>query len=350
MLRTLSEGQVTGMISGQATDFRNVPTHISVEVSHVGDPSRQTAATEVVGRQATRRILDGVHIDSNLGDRVSTSAAEWTGMSSMIRRIKARDPWEVRLTASTHAIALILAGARRDGETAINGSEISHHRHPEGKLVFVPCGATFTSWVKPASDYHVAWLHLDPTAPFIDPQLQFGDMDFPTALYQDVPTIARTVRTISDTVEKAGSALRIYAESLGAVLAVELMMWRDGGANTDLLKVAVRRGGLASWQERRVKDYIQEHYARNITLNELAELVRLSPFHFCRAFKTSFGLPPHRYLLQIRVERSKALLANRALSIDAIAYATGFTSSSQFSTVFRKSTGRTAGEYRRSLV
>ena len=70
------------------------------------------------------------------------------------------------------------------------------------------------------------------------------------------------------------------------------------------------RGGLAGWQQRIVTSYIEEHLAEPISLATLAQLARLSTYYFCRAFKQSFGVPPHRYHTNRRIEHAKALLAN----------------------------------------
>lgn len=67
--------------------------------------------------------------------------------------------------------------------------------------------------------------------------------------------------------------------------------------------------GLASWQQKRVAAYIEERVADDIPLATLAELARLSPYHFCRSFKHSFGMPPRRYHASRRIERTKQLLA-----------------------------------------
>ena len=109
------------------------------------------------------------------------------------------------------------------------------------------------------------------------------------------------------------------------------------------------KGGLASWQQKLTCAYIEEHLAANITLADLAGLARLSPFHFCRVFKESVGISPHRYHMQQRVERAKALLAERVLSVGGVALATGFGGPSQFTTAFRKLTGQTPTSYRASF-
>jgi len=69
-------------------------------------------------------------------------------------------------------------------------------------------------------------------------------------------------------------------------LAHELVR-QNGGAI-----VALARGGLTGLQQKRVSDFIEEHLARDVKLSELAALVDLSPYHFARAFKQSFGIPP----------------------------------------------------------
>jgi AraC family transcriptional regulator len=138
---------------------------------------------------------------------------------------------------------------------------------------------------------------------------------------------------------------RQYAEALGIVLMNELVRLNGDAA----LRGPVSRGGLACWQQKRVAAYIEEHVADNIPLATLAELARLSPYHFCRSFKRSFGMPPHRYHANCRIERAKQLLTNRELSVTRIALDVGFSETSTFSAAFHKLTGQAPSRYRRNL-
>ncbi len=138
---------------------------------------------------------------------------------------------------------------------------------------------------------------------------------------------------------------RMYADALGGLLAHELL--RLDGATAPSRRL--HRGGLAGWQQRRVVDFMEAHLAEDISLNTLADLVRLSPYHFLRSFKGSFVEPPYRYWTGRRIERARVLLANPRASITEIALGVGFSTTSAFSAAFRRMTGQTPTDYRRSL-
>jgi AraC family transcriptional regulator len=107
------------------------------------------------------------------------------------------------------------------------------------------------------------------------------------------------------------------------------------------------RGGLPMWQQKRVVEYIEEHLAEEISLATLAQLVDLSLYHFARAFRQSFGVPPHRYHVARRIDRAKSLLQRPALSVTQIGIEIGFRETSSFTRAFRKFAGATPTEYRR---
>ena len=108
-----------------------------------------------------------------------------------------------------------------------------------------------------------------------------------------------------------------------------------------------KRGGLAGWQLRRVKQAM-ETAVTTFSLEELAAMVDISPTHFCTAFRQSTGLPPLRWQMHRRTERAKALLADPHLSLSYIAIACGYGSSSHFATSFKRATGVRPSEYRRA--
>jgi AraC family transcriptional regulator len=110
------------------------------------------------------------------------------------------------------------------------------------------------------------------------------------------------------------------------------------------------RGGLAPWQVRRCTDYLNDHACENVGLEELAALVGLSPFHFARAFKHSTGVPPHRYQLNLRIERAKTLLELTEKPVTEIAFDVGYESSQALARLFRREVGLSPSDYRRARM
>ncbi len=103
------------------------------------------------------------------------------------------------------------------------------------------------------------------------------------------------------------------------------------------------KGGLAPHLRRRLVDDIEQHLDQPLALGELAQLAALSEYHFARMFSTSFGLPPHRCVLQCRLRRARELLLYSALPLGEIALACGFASASHLSNRFRQAFGAAPG-------
>ncbi|NKC34331.1 AraC family transcriptional regulator [Falsiroseomonas selenitidurans] len=139
---------------------------------------------------------------------------------------------------------------------------------------------------------------------------------------------------------EADAASRLYAE--GATIAIMGALLRAAG---QVPKPA--RGGLAPWQLKRVQAAIEDRLAEDLGLAELAALVGLSPWHFCRAFRESTGLPPQRWQLARRVARAAELLLATELPVTEIAAAVGYDDPGQLATLFRKRLGTTPSRYRR---
>ncbi len=130
-----------------------------------------------------------------------------------------------------------------------------------------------------------------------------------------------------------------------ALLIVERLVTRHHG-----IPRAPKVGGLASYLVNRVIDYMVENLAKEISLDELAAVSNLSPHHFCRAFKQSTGLPPHRYQIKLRIERAKILLAAGIMSISEVASAVGYDDQGQLARLFRHEVGTPPSRYRRDRL
>jgi len=111
-----------------------------------------------------------------------------------------------------------------------------------------------------------------------------------------------------------------------------------------------KRGGLARWQIRRVKVFIDESLGHTVTVADMAASVRLSPHHFCRAFRVSLNETPHNYLIRVRIERAQALMRTSGTPLSQIADECGFADQAHFNKLFRKMVGESPGVWRRVQV
>jgi len=108
------------------------------------------------------------------------------------------------------------------------------------------------------------------------------------------------------------------------------------------------RGGLAPWQKRRAEEVLSADLVGDIRLGELAAQCNLSPGHFARAFKRTFGVTPHKWRERRRVDAVKQLLVSSSLPLEDIATDRGFGDASSLIRAFRRVTGTNPGEWRRS--
>ncbi len=100
---------------------------------------------------------------------------------------------------------------------------------------------------------------------------------------------------------------------------------------------------------RQVCEYINENYGQDFSLQDLAGLVNLSPFHFSRVFSQETGMTPHAYLIQVRVKKAQRDLL-KGMPIADVAYGAGFTDQSHFTRFFKKIVGITPGRYVRAYA
>ena len=113
-------------------------------------------------------------------------------------------------------------------------------------------------------------------------------------------------------------------------------------------RLAPVRGGLAAWQKRRLIAHIDTHLARTIRSESLAALLGLSVGHFSRAFKSTFGLSAHDYVMRRRIEVAQGLMLTTNDPLSAIALSCGMSDQSHFSRWFRRIVGETPHQWRRA--
>jgi AraC family transcriptional regulator len=155
--------------------------------------------------------------------------------------------------------------------------------------------------------------------------------------------ITRLARAVLFELETPHVAASVAIDSATLALCVALI--RRWSNRTEV--VAAPRPSLAPWKVRRVSDILKHSLAESPTLTELAANAGLSPYHFLRAFKSAVGVPPHRYQMQLRMNRARELLETTDLSVTEIAAQVGYDDPSYLGRLFRKHFGTTPAAYRR---
>jgi AraC family transcriptional regulator len=160
------------------------------------------------------------------------------------------------------------------------------------------------------------------------------------------PKLFKIMALINDEISSGEAMSHLFIEQLIDLMCLQLIRTHS----KSLVKIMPGpRRGLAAWQVKRVTTYMRDYLTEDIRLQELADLVDLSRFHFCTAFRTATGYTPHEWLTHQRIAYAKKLLRESKLSITDIALVVGYETHSSFSVKFRKVVGLTPSEFRRQL-
>ena len=154
--------------------------------------------------------------------------------------------------------------------------------------------------------------------------------------FQD-PLIQQIGLALKAEAQSDGGGSRLYAETMANALAVHLLRHYSTQGHRKLEGKWAMCPHKLMW----VKNYINDYLERQFSVDELAGIAQLSPYHFSRAFKQSVGISPHQYVIQQRVERAKQLLSQGKMSLSEIAIACGFSHQSHLNRHFKRLTGVT---------
>lgn len=241
-----------------------------------------------------------------------------------------------------HRITLNRTGHRRYAHRFGSGGPIVKVRRPRHTLGFEPAG----------------------TPLFVD-----GDDADYVSIFQEPALYRQIAEATSRPVDLTGRAMLGAPDPLTLQVAAALAALTRQDAQAEPMLVEQLSGCLAlcvlrlmehqpatcpppmprldACRTARVLRHIDEHLGEAaLSIEELAGIARMSPFHFARAFKAATGCPPHRYVTERRIERAKSLIRAGDLSLAAIAQLVGFVDQAHLSTVFRRETGTTPGRFR----
>lgn len=148
-------------------------------------------------------------------------------------------------------------------------------------------------------------------------------------------------RSLLREVDNRGEGCETICQDLLEVL----LLWLVRGTS---FAVRPNAGQAHSKECAAARRYLDEHYTENLNLDTLAEIIHVNKFYLSHEFSREYKISPINYLIRKRIEESKALLTSTDHSIAEISGILGFSSPSYFSQTFRRLSGSTPAQYRRS--
>ena len=266
----------------------------------------------------------------------------WVGLEAA--RFHASPAWEYNAPALTHHRLVLVTRPPQELDLRFEGVK-RLVPPPAGAIILVPAGTR--GQVRWSGGFD--WLHI-----YLEPRLvgrvaaeEFGldpaRLTVPPLGALEDPHLRATMLAVDAELTASGAGGKLAAESLANVLAVHLIRHVLAPRRPE----RGRDGVLPRGRLRAVVEYIEEHLDASPSLEQIAAVARLSPYHFARQFKAATGLPPHQYLILRRIERAKQLLqAGTGLSLAEVAADAGFSDQSQFSYHFKRLVGVTPGQFR----
>jgi AraC family transcriptional regulator len=266
----------------------------------------------------------------------------WVGLEAT--RFRAAPASELNQPAITHHRLFLITRPPEELDLLYEGVK-RHLPLPAGSISLIPAGSPARwRWSGPKDTLNIY------LAPDLVARVAAEAFDLDPARLTvrpldglDLPQLRTAMAAVDAELTAGGVGGPLAAESLANVLAVHLIRHVLAPRRPE----RGRDGVLPRGRLRAVVEYIEEHLDAGPTLEHLAAVARLSPYHFARQFKAATGLPPHQYVILRRVERAQQLLQGGGnLSLAEVAAHAGFSDQSQFSHHFKRLVGVTPRQFR----
>jgi AraC family transcriptional regulator len=169
-----------------------------------------------------------------------------------------------------------------------------------------------------------------------------------TGHYAGQTDLQSLVSSVVDLLNAANRQLYVNREAARASISrASSLLWVEINKDFEGDSTRHSRRALLGWQIRRVREYIDAQLGGRILVSDLSVLVQRSEAHFARAFKKTFGVSPHAYVLRRRIERASHLMLVSDDTLSDIALACGMTDQAHLCKIFRQQTGQTPAAWRR---
>jgi AraC family transcriptional regulator len=267
----------------------------------------------------------------------------WKGLQSVRFRNSPISEFSAAYKPGTHVLFLYV---RPPEKMDVRYEEVKRDMPPPaGSISVVPAGSSVLCSQQGSVDSLLIYLEPSLVARVAAESFEFDPARtvVPPLDGLNVPELRSAMLAADAELRAGGLGGPLMAESLATILTVHLIRHTTGAHRL----LALADGVLPRRKLRTVVEYIMENLEGSPTLEQMAAVVHLSPYHFARQFKAATGSPPHQYVIARRVERAQHLLrADDELGLAEVALRVGFSDQSKFSFHFKRMVGITPGRFR----
>ena len=290
----------------------------------------------VFGIEDTHRILHQFQADI----RASSEGLGWSSAFASVQRERA---YEGKLHALSDSLMVLHRGGPVDITYTVGGKSVGRHI-PKGGVFFLPAGHECDVALHAALDSTHIYLRSDL---FVDSEggahnvlgglaPMYGEND---------AVLAHLAAAVGDTVTAGLPASSLFVDPIVSAIANRFIAINY---HTPVAEPGKQTQRLTHRQMQRIREFVEANLETDIRLEMMAGICGRSTEYFVRVFKATAGVSPYQYVLNLRIERAKALLGVEGASIADVALQCGFSHQEHLTRMFRRFTGVTPGRYRSS--
>jgi AraC family transcriptional regulator len=277
--------------------------------------------------------------------RATSNDFNWTSIYASSQK-------EMPFEANFGAVKDQLIVLHRDGPVSIDGrgGDVRFRRTvPAGGIHLVPGGAEFD--VRLAAQLNTLHVYIRRSViEDVAAQMVEGDpsrIEIAPQIIDEDPSFLSLLDAVDLALNDGDDATALYADFLSQAIAAHLIRRYSHAARFRVRRTA-QSGGILAQAVAEAIEYMRENLDRPISLNDIAASVNRSPSHFAREFRSDLGVPPHCYLIDLRLDKAKHLLEKTNTPIAEIPYECGFSHQEHLTRLFRRRCNTTPAVYRKS--
>jgi AraC family transcriptional regulator len=290
----------------------------------------------VFGIEDTHRILHQFQADI----RASSEGLGWSQAFASVQRERA---YEGKLHALSDSLMVLHRGGPVDITYTVGGKSVGRHI-PKGGVFFLPAGHECDVALHAALDSTHIYLRSDL---FADSEAGAHNVLGGLApMYgENDAVLAHLAAAVGDTITAGLPASSLFVDPIVSAIANRFIAINY---HTPAAEPGKQTQRLTHRQMQRIREFVEANIETDIRLEMMAGICGRSTEYFVRVFKATAGVSPYQYVLNLRIERAKALLGVEGASIADVALQCGFSHQEHLTRMFRRFTGVTPGRYRAS--